>query len=328
MIGHLPLRRKKFMPLSARSFAQLAALCAVATSPSVSSAFGDEGHEVVALVARSNLTPSATAAVDRLLATDKNPFKMRDGGMTSDSFERQATWADYYRDSQRASGVSPEPIHSYSWHFVDIELQGGSLETACFGFPVVAPGTTASQGPDPDCIVNKIEEFTAELSSPSIPDDEKLRALKFLMHFVGDIHQPLHASDNLDHGGNKERAVALGKTAALHGHWDTTFVTAIGAAPGTQNTDAHAVAAALRTPSATERGNWLGTPKPRTWALESFTLAQSYAYGALPPLSKVNTKQVYQLDATYSANATKVTADQLNKAGYRLAAILNAAFDH
>lgn len=316
------------MPLSARSSAQLTALCAFAVNPSISLAFGDEGHEVVAIVARGNLTPSATAAVDRLLAADKNPFKMRDGGMTSDSFERQATWADYYRDSQRASGVSPEQIHSYSWHFVDIELQGGSLETACFGFPVVAPGTSASQGPDPDCIANKIEEFTAELSLPTVPDDEKLLALKFLMHFVGDIHQPLHASDNLDHGGNKEQALALGKTAALHSHWDTTFVTAIGAAPGTENTDARAVAAALRTPSLTERANWLGTPKPRTWALESFALAQNYVYGALPPLSKVGTKQVYQLDATYSGNATKVTADQLVKAGYRLAAILNSAFEH
>lgn len=316
------------MPFIARSFPQLAALCAFAASPSVSSAFGDEGHEVVALVARGKLTPSATAAVDRLLATDKNPFKMRDGGMTSDSFEAQATWADYYRDAQRASGVSPEQIHSYAWHFVDIELQGGSIETACFGFPTLAPGAAASQGPDPDCVVNKIEEFAAELSAPSVPDDEKLLALKFLMHFVGDTHQPLHTSDNLDHGGNKEQAVALGKTAALHAHWDTTFVAAIGAAPGAQNTDAHAVAAALRTPSATERANWLGTPRPRTWALESFALAQNYVYGALPPLSTVGTKQLYQLDATYAANATKVTADQLEKAGYRLAAILNAAFEH
>jgi hypothetical protein len=311
-----------------RSFGPVAALCAIALSPSISSAFGDEGHEVVALVARSQLTPTAAAAVDRLLATDKNPLKMRDGGMTSDSFERQATWADYYRDAQRASGVTPERIHSYAWHFVDIELQGGSLDTACFGFPSAPAGTPASQGPDPDCVVNKIEQFTAELASPSVPDEEKLLALKFLMHFVGDIHQPLHASDNLDHGGNKEQAVALGRTAALHSHWDTTFVSAIGAAPGTQNTDAHAIAATLRTPSATERANWLGTPRPRYWALESFALAQSYVYGPLPALSTVGTKQVYVLSSTYSGNATKVIADQLDKAGYRLATILNAAFDH
>jgi hypothetical protein len=306
--------------------ALLAAAALLAVAP-LAHAWGDEGHEVVALVARSHLTPHAAQAVDRLLATDTNGLKMRDGGLTTDSFARQATWADYYRDGQRVAGATPEQIHSYSWHFVDIELQGGSLDKACFGFPT-AGGQPASQGPDPDCVVNKIEQFAAELASPEVPDAEKLLALKFVMHFVGDLHQPLHASDNLDRGGNAEMAtVAAGTPMPLHAHWDTTFVTLVGAPAGGRNTDPAAVVAALRTPSDTEKAQWLAPPNPRYWAYESYALAQGYAYGALPKPVAAGAATIYKLDDKYVKSATTVVADQLEKAGYRLAALLNTAFD-
>ncbi len=303
-------------------------LAATLFVPDMARAFGDEGHEVVALVARSQMTPKAAAEADRLLALDKGAFKMRDGGMTSDSWQRQATWADYYRTSQTTTGALPNQIHTYAWHFVDVELQGGSLEAACFGFPKPAAGLPASSGPDPDCVVNKIEQFAVELSNESTPDAEKLLALKFLMHFVGDLHQPLHATDNLDRGGNNESATAFGSTAALHSHWDTTFVEQIGATGGTPNLDPQAVANALRKPSAIETAQWLGAANPREWALESYALAQNYVYGPLPVPTVTNGKTVYTLPAPYTKNATSVTADQLLRAGYRLAAVLNVALDH
>lgn len=303
-------------------------LAATLFVPSAARAFGDEGHEVVALVARSQMTPKAAAQADRLLVLDKAAFKMRDGGMTSDSWSRQATWADYYRTSQTSTGALPNQIHTYAWHFVDVELQGGSLEAACFGFPKPAAGLAASDGPDPDCVVNKIEQFAAELSNDATPDAEKLLALKFLMHFVGDLHQPLHAADNLDRGGNNETATAFGSTAALHSHWDTTFVEQIGATGSTPNLDPQAVATALRKPSPIETAQWLGSPNPREWALESYALAQNYVYGPLPTPAVTNGKTIYTLPAQYAKNATSVTADQLLRAGYRLAAVLNAAFDH
>jgi hypothetical protein len=304
----------------------VAALLATTVGPmEAACAFGDVGHEVVALVARAQLDAHAATEADRLLKLDAPAFKMRDGGMTSDSWARQATWADYYRDSQRTSGALPERIHSYAWHFVDIELNGGSLDSACFGFPKPAPGTPASQGPDPDCIVHKIEQFAAELASPEVPDPEKALALKFLMHFVGDIHQPLHAADNLDHGGNTETAVVDTSKAALHSHWDTTFVTRIGAAAGQSQTDPQAVVAALGQPTPVEAAQWSGPANPRAWALESYALAQSYVYGPLPTPVTTGTTTVYTLSPAYVKNATAVTANQLLKAGYRLAAILNAA---
>lgn len=288
-------------------------------------AFGDEGHEVVALVARAHMTPQAAAEADRLLRGDSSAFRMADGGMTNDSFERQATWADYFRDSQRGAGKLPEQIHSYTWHFVDIEVHGGTLDVACFGFPPVAAGAAASDGPDPDCVVNKVEEFARELASPATGDAKKVLALRFLMHFVGDIHQPLHASDDMDKGGNGKLA-SIGTSAAssLHHHWDTTFVTMIGAAAGAAVTDPKVVMQSLVPPSSIELTQWQGTPNPRYWALESYALATGYAY-ALPPVTSGAAKPVYVLDATYVKNAVTVTAAQLNKAGYRLAAILNLA---
>ena len=305
-------------------------LAAAVCAPAISFAFGDEGHRVVALVARTQMTPAAIAAADRLVAMDTSSFKMTfsDGQPTSSSFDREATWADYYRTSQQPSkDALPIRIHTYSWHFVDIELHGGSLQTACYDFPKPAPGTLASQGPDPDCIVNKIEQFAAELGSPGTSDDEKLLALKFLMHFIGDIHQPLHATDDLDRGGNAETAVVGAKTALLHSHWDNTFVEKIGAQGDTPNTDPQAVANALRKPTPVEVAQWMGPANLRVWALESYALAQSYAYGPLPrPLAGAPVQ--YQLDATYTKNAIQVTEDQLLKAGYRLAAVLNAAFSH
>lgn len=304
-----------------------AACCALLSIACAAHAFGDQGHQVVALVARANLKPKAIQEVDRLLGLDTKALLMRDGGKTSDSFERQATWADYYRDAQRAPNLPIESIHSYHWHFVDIELRGGSLDTACYGFPALEAGVMASRGVDPDCIVNKIEQFAAELASPTVPDEEKLLALKYLMHFVGDIHQPLHTSDDMDKGGNTKLATVPGVAAqkSLHSHWDVTFVEMITTAAGVSATDTKAVVASLRAPTEFEKERWLGKPLARYWALESYSLAQGYVYGALPPLDRATARPVYALDDRYVANATRLVAMQLNKAGHRLAAILNYA---
>ena len=302
-------------------------MLALAVEPAL--AFGDKGHEVIALVARAHLSARAAAAVDRLLHGDRDGLVMRDGGKTSDSFERQATWADYFRDAQRAPGVAAEKIHSYSWHFVDIEIRAGTLAAACFGFPALAPETPASEGADPDCVVDKIEQFAAELGSPSTSDDEKRLALKYLLHLVGDVHQPLHASDDGDHGGNGKRA-SVGSAAALplHRHWDVTFVERIAARPGRPDPTPRQIVDALPKPSAQEIAEWQGRPDARRWALESFALARRHVYASLPaPVPGARGEgDVYALGPAYVQQATRITARQLSKAGFRLAAILDQAF--
>jgi hypothetical protein len=298
----------------------------LALAPAAARAWGDKGHQVIAQLAWRALAPDARAEVERLLALDRTPLAMGDGGSTRDSFDRQSTWADYYRDTQRRPGLSPERIHSYTWHFADIELQDGSLEQACRGFPALVPGTAASDGQDPDCIVNKLEQFAAELASPAVPDAEKLLALKFLLHFVGDVHQPLHAADDHDRGGNDKLAIAGGTRAPLHRHWDVTFVELLaGATAG--RPDAAAILAALPAASAEDIAAWQRDPNPRRWALESFAVARDEVYGGLPAPSGTSPdgKPIHALEGAYVDRAKRVVATQLARAGYRLAALLTSA---
>ncbi len=307
-------------------------LCALAAAlasalPAPVWAWSDKGHQAVALVAKGQLTPRALAQVERLLAGDDEAFTMRDGKRTSDSFDRQATWADYYRDSQRLPGKTPDEIHSYHWHFADIELHGGSLDVACYGFPPLAPGVPASQGQDPDCVVDKIEQFAAELAAPAVDDREKRLALKFLLHFVGDLHQPLHASDDTDHGGNDKQASLLGAPPVpLHRLWDNHFVDRIATTAKQPNPGAAQVAAALPKPSAQLAAQWQHDPNPRRWALETYAQSRHYAYGNLPKPERGPHGVVYPLDKAYADQAARIAGLQLNKAGYRLAAVLNRAF--
>ena len=158
---------------------------AMLAAPAPSFAWGDEGHEIVATLAYQRLTPKARKAVDALLVQDKDT-------LTKPDFVSRATWADKYRDSDRNT-TKVRYTATHQWHFVDIETDGGTLQQACFGRPPLPAGTPASQGPADACAVDKLEQFRQELGDPSTPAAEKTLALKFIVHFVGDIHQPLES---------------------------------------------------------------------------------------------------------------------------------------
>ena len=286
--------------MSGLLIASVAASVLAAAGPSA--AWGDLGHKVTALVAYRHLTPKARAKLDALLANDADT-------LTAPDFASRATWADKYRNSHRETAA---------WHFVDIEIDHPDLSAACFDFPGLA-GRPASQGPAQDCVVNKINEFAAELRSPATAPAERLLALKFLIHFVGDLHQPLHASDHDDKGGN---CIALspspdGYASNLHAYWDTGAVEALGGS-------ADQIAAKLDgdiTPA--EVKTW-SAGGPRTWAMESFQLAKTDAY-ALPSRPTCNDHASVALSGAYQAKAQQDAALQLEKAGVRMAGVLNQA---
>ncbi len=271
-------------------------------------AWGDEGHEIVGLIAWHYLTPDVRARVQALLATDAT-------GLCPTDIAHESTWADKYRDSDR-DGSRRRYHATRNWHFVDLELDSVDLNRACHGQPRLWPGTPASQGPEEYCIVDKIDEFRAELENPGIEPQERLLALQFLLHLVGDLHQPLHAADDHDQGGNRKPASGPGiGTGNLHHDWDTEFVARLGPDSG----DAADRLIARITEG--ERIRWSrGTPVD--WALESFSVAKLNVYGPLPPPDGAGR---YALSDTYVADAVAITADQLSKAGVRLAFILNQA---
>ena len=287
-------------------------LCCVTTP---AHAWGDEGHEVVALIAQHYLDPAVATKVNSILAADTTHLT------PNTNIDSEATWADKFRDSDR----NTTKVHyneTHNWHFVDLEIAGPNLNTACFGQPPLN-GALASAGPAQDCIVDKINELTAELKSSSTSDPERLLALQFILHFVGDIHQPLHASDDNDAGGNSEKVKAvpaLPKTAGsssgnLHGFWDTQFVALQGSK--TAATVATKLIAKI-TPS--QRTTW-SSGTAADWANESFGIAKVNAYDLPAPTSAHN----YTLPKTYVTTARGVVAEQLSKAGVRLAFVLNNA---
>ncbi len=265
-------------------------------------AWGDLGHQVTALIAYRHLTPAARTALDVLLASDADP-------LTPADFASRATWADKYRTAHRETAA---------WHFVDIEIDQPDLLKACFEFPAVPPEAWASQGPAQDCVVNKTDEFAAELKNPSTPAAERLLALKFVIHFIGDLHQPLHAADHRDRGGN---CIALsppvGAQNNLHAYWDVSVVDALGrsAAQIAGRLDARLSAAELQAWSA---------GSPRSWAMDTFAIGRRDAY-ALPATPTCESSGSVALSPLYRTEAEKDAGTQLLKAGVRIAAILNAA---
>jgi len=274
-------------------------------------AWGDEGHRIVALIAQHYLSARTQARVQALLAQD-------DSGLTDDtSMASEATWADHYRDSDR-DGPRGRYQHTWRWHFVDLELSSPDLARACYGEPRLARQVRAADGPARDCVVDKVDEFQAELASPGTAPDERLRALQFLLHFVGDLHQPLHAADDHDAGGNRVHVSARGERAGtLHHYWDTVLVEELGGS-------AQQVANALRQRiGPRELAAWR-RGRPQDWALESFGLARRVAYGELPV---PNARGRYRLSARYLAESRAVVALQLSRAGVRLAWLLERALD-
>ena len=148
--------------------------------------WGPEGHAVIALVAERYMTPAALAKAGDLL----------DG---SHPIEAVASWADEYRHDHRETGP---------WHFIDIPLAETQIDLA-------------RECPNGDCVIDKTKQFLAVLKDPKADRAAKAEALKFVIHFIADMHQPLHVADDGDKGGNGRHVIFHGHPDNLHWVWDT-----------------------------------------------------------------------------------------------------------
>jgi hypothetical protein len=235
--------------------------------------------------------------------------------LTAHDIASEATWADRYRDSDR-NGSRQHYAQTRDWHFVNVELDDPNLDTACFGHPPLPAATVASNGPAQACLVDKAEQFAAELADPRTDPEERLVALKFVLHLVGDLHQPLHAADDHDAGGNRKRVVAQGFSPGnLHHFWDSEWVRRLG-------DDPRQVAGVIVAGISNEQRRAWSQGTAADWVMESFEVARKDAYGRLPEPS---TRGVYVLDAGYVNAAIRDVRVQLSKAGLRLASLLNRA---
>ena len=156
------------------------------TAPAVM-AWGPVGHALVADVAQQRLDLQASAEVAYLL---------RQEGLTR--LDQIASWADDQRKEMPGTG---------SWHYVDTPLHDPDY-------------VAARDCPRGDCIVVKLAQQTRILANTSATPQARLQALKWVVHLVGDIHQPLHAEDNDDKGGNTVQVQFFGFGTNLHSVWD------------------------------------------------------------------------------------------------------------
>ena len=143
---------------------------------------------MISLIAQSQLTPKARGEVDRLLKLEP--------GATLYSI---STWADEHRNPSTAP-----------WHYVNF-----SRETCVY--------EQARDCSDSKCVVGASERQSKILASAAT-DEERLAALKYLVHFVGDVHQPLHAGYLDDKGGNTYQLQAFMRGTNLHALWDTVII--------------------------------------------------------------------------------------------------------
>ena len=290
----------------------LASVSIILLLPTFLFAWGDEGHEIVGVIAYARLTPPVRSKVDALLAADRDD-------LTAMDFVSRTTWADKFRDSDRST-TKVRYAATRNWHFVDIEIASGNVESACGGHPKLAPGTPVSAGPANACLIDKIDQFIIELRNTSTAKSEKILALKFLLHLIGDLHQPLHAADNKDRGGNDVPVVYDGRTIPdnLHSYWDNRLVQYLGNDPrlagvslNKQITQAKAVEWSKGTPTA--------------WAKGSFGQAKNvvYNFAGQPKFIDEHGAKSVRLDTAYDNRALAVVREQIAKAGVRLAAVLN-----
>ena len=263
-----------------RSIALLTALAVVSHSSAI--AWGPQGHRVIARVAEERLTPAAKLAIKELL----HP---------GDTLPSVADWADH--DGHEAVPGSAR------WHFINVPITDARFDPKLIR--------------DDNNVVVKIKQYRKVLLDKNRPRQDRQRALLFLVHFVEDIHQPLHVGDHNDHGGNDTQIQFFNEGTNLHKLWDSDLIRQIGG-------DDRAWVARI------DRDLTPGTIKEWSqgsvddWANETLQAAK-LAYRPLDDAPKVIPRG-FKLDESYLKRAEPILIEQMARASIRLANELNDVF--
>jgi hypothetical protein len=237
-------------------------------------AWGAIGHRVTGAIAEDNLDGVARAHV-RLILGDE-------------SLAQAATWPDEQRSD-------PSPFWQKTaspWHYVTV--------------PTGTPYTTALAPPEGDA-VTALERFTATLRDAHASREDKALALRFVVHIIGDLHQPLHAGRPGDRGGNDVAVTWFGKPTNLHAVWDSALIE-------DRQLSYSEMAAFLKPAITPEQVIAWDDVRPATWIAESAALRETI-YPADPKLSY-----------TYAWQNRQTIDTRLSMAGVRIAAYLNRVF--
>jgi S1/P1 Nuclease len=276
--------------------AKLAALAAALLLYSPTAlAWGGLGHEAICELAFRELDDTARQRVIAIIRQDEE----------FTTFRASCNWAD--RPRQRAAE-----------HFVNLPRDATGLD----GDPCPLAD---------ECVVSAIEHDFAVLASPSATDEEKLAALKFLGHWVGDIHQPLHAASKDDRGGNHIRTRGS-SCESLHTLWDSCIVE--------ERLGMHPLAIVRELQAGItdeQRAEWLASDAV-DWANESFAIARMPGVGYCVMVDGTchyaadnrefdegEPQRVVAVDDGYLDRHAPIARERIAMAGVRLAGLLNRA---
>lgn len=240
-------------------------------------AWGYDAHRLVCDIAWREMNPAARSAAQRILGNDR-PYE---------HFSDACVWADEIRnDSAYARYVTA--------HYVN-----------------VPPGRERVDS-DTDCqatycVIEAIRDLTAAVANPALPAARRRDALRFLAHFVADIHQPMHVGRPADRGGNDLHVRFFDEPTNLHTLWDAGLVQRALLDPW----DGRRLSESI-TPA--ERAAWDDLDAV-TWANESYRIVEREAYRGVEPGA--------QLGSAYADRNAAVVELRIVQAGYRLGRLLN-----
>jgi hypothetical protein len=261
-------------------------LAVLVTSPQLAFAWGRDGHKIICAIAEAKLNPAALTFIKKISEQSEHL-----DGKANISFPTSCLWADSARFGKY--------LGSYESHFINIAEDQSSLDVArdCAAL---------------DCIAVGIQRSIVYLSSEAGSKREQARqaaALRFLGHFIGDMHQPMHVSNAEDWGGNKIAVQWFGKRSNLHKVWDSGIMQQANLSyPTSLNYLMPNEAAGVDV-------------NIEAWLNESFQLARQNGYRDADG-QKIKTGAA--LSIPYLAKNKPIVISQMQKAGLRLAAILNA----
>ncbi len=260
-------------------------------------AWWDFGHKTIATIAWDHSKPQTRAAIRALLrherAVETPTCPLR-------TIEDASYWPDCIK------GLGPRFDYAFSWHYQNVDVcKPFDLKAAC---------------KDGHCVSKQIERNKKLLADPKVPARERLIALAFLAHFVGDLHMPLHAGDRADRGGNDVKAaygIVEGRTN-LHLLWDGPLAErAITTPPGGPK----GIAAGLNAGERTQRA----AGSVEDWSREMWATSRDMAYGTAlgGPCGPVPERA--RLDDAVIEQLVPVVRDQMLNGGLRLARLLDEA---
>lgn len=256
-----------------KAFSVITVALVIANAPAL--AWGSNGHRITGAIAEQNLSGVARANVRLLLSNE--------------DLAEASTWPDEMK-SDPATYWQKE---ASPWHYITVK-DGNAYKPA--DAPAEGDAITALQG------------FTKTLKNPDAPSTDRRLALRFIVHIIGDLHQPLHAGGGTDRGGNDFKVTWFGKPTNLHSVWDSAMIE-------------------QRSLSYSEHADWLSrsmtpeqiiawnTADPAIWTTESIALRKTI-YPQNPELSW-----------DYAYQHHEEVDLRLKQAGVRIAAYLNKVFE-